>query len=377
MSSRIHLSPPDVGPLEESYLLRAVRSGWVAPAGPDLDAFEQEVADRVGVGHAVGVSSGTAALHLALLLAGAGPGSVVVVPTLTFAATVNAALYTGARPVFVDCELGTGNLDVDLLPDLLVRLRRSGERVAAVVSVDLNGACADYGRLVTVCRDAEVPLVEDSAQALGSTYQGRSAGSFGLVGVFSFNGNKILTTSSGGMLVSHDPGVIAQARHLATQAREPVPHYEHREIGYNYRLSNLLAALGRAQLRRLDAMIERRRSLRERYAKLFSAVPGTRILGDGETGSNCWLTSLVVDPAVAGWQTADLGAHLARYNIETRPMYKPMHRQPVHRGRTTVLTGAADRLFATSISLPSGSRLDGEETGRLVTAVESFLDSHR
>jgi dTDP-4-amino-4,6-dideoxygalactose transaminase len=377
MSSRIYLSPPDVGPLEESYLLRAVKSGWVAPTGPELDVFEREVAERVGVGHAVALSSGTAALHLALLAVGAARGTVVVVPTLTFAATANAVMYTGARPVFVDCDPATGNLDVALLPGLLDQLRSTGEQVAAVMAVDINGACADYSRLLPVCDAAGVPVIEDSAQALGSTYQGRSAGSFGRLGVFSFSGNKIVTTSTGGMLVSADADLIARSRRLSTQAREPVAHYEHREVGYNYRLSNVLAALGRAQLRRLDQMMERRRALRERYAKVFAAVPGTRILGDGNSGSNCWLTSLVVEPEVAGWRADQLGDYLARHDIETRPMWKPMHRQPVYAGHAAAATGAADRLFATSISLPSGSNLIGGDADRLFGALEGFLEGSR
>ncbi|MFC8847560.1 MULTISPECIES: DegT/DnrJ/EryC1/StrS family aminotransferase [unclassified Micromonospora] len=374
---RVHLSPPDVGPREETLVLAAMRSGWVAPAGPDLDAFERELADRVGCGHALGVSSGTAALHLALLAVGAGPGSVVVVPTLTFVATANAVTYTGAKPVFVDCDPATGNLDVDLLPGLLDDLASCGRRVAAVVAVDLNGSCADYRRLLPICTAAGVPVVEDSAQALGSSYGGRHAGTFGRLGVFSFNGNKIMTTSSGGALVCDDPALIAQARRLSTQAREPVAHYEHCEVGYNYRLSNVLAALGRAQLHRLDGMIERRRTVRERYAKLFACVPGVRILGDGDPGANCWLTTLVVDPATAGWRADELGEHLAGHDIESRPVYKPMHRQPVHLSRHAVVTGAADRLFATGISLPSGSTLVGADADRVFGAAEQFLEQRR
>ncbi|MEO3776367.1 aminotransferase class I/II-fold pyridoxal phosphate-dependent enzyme [Micromonospora sp. B11E3] len=377
MSGTIFLSPPDLSPLEEAYVLRAVRSGRFDPDGPEIRHFEQEVARRVGTAHALGVSSGTAALHLALLAVGAGPGTVVVVPTLTFAATANAVVYTGAQPVFVDCEPASGNVDVDLLPALLDRLRAEGERVAAVMTVDINGSCADYERLLPVCAAAGVPVVEDSAQALGATRRGRAAGSFGRVGVFSFSHNKIMTTSCGGMVVSDDAGLVARCRHLSTQAREPVPHYEHRDVGHNYRLSNVLAALGRAQLRRLDQMIERRRAIRERYAKLFAAVPGTRILGDGDSDSNCWLTSLVVDPDAAGWDAAELGRHLAARDIETRPMWKPMHRQPVYAGRPAALTGAADRLFATSVSLPSGSGLTNADADRLFAAVEEFLEGRR
>ncbi|WP_432958016.1 DegT/DnrJ/EryC1/StrS family aminotransferase [Micromonospora haikouensis] len=373
MTGRIGLSTPDLGATEEEFLIRAFRSGWPGPSGPETDRFEVEVAARVGVGHAAAVSSGTAALHLSLLAQGIGAGDLVVVPTLTFAATANAVVYTGARPVFVDADPATGNLDVDLVAELLLAPPRPGSRIAAVLAVDINGACADYDRLLPVCRAAGVPLVEDAAQALGSTYRGRAAGSFGRIGTFSFSWNKIITTSSGGMVVSDDAALIARCRHLATQAREPVPHYEHRDVGYNYRLTNLQGALGRAQLRRLDGLVERRRTLRERYAKLFATVPGTRILGDGESGSNCWLTSLVVDPEVAGWNAEELGAHLRERDIETRPMWKPMHRQPVFAHCPARVTGAADRLFATSVSLPSGSALGEEQISRVLDVVDEFL----
>ncbi|MFG2046878.1 DegT/DnrJ/EryC1/StrS family aminotransferase [Micromonospora sp. NPDC048935] len=373
----VFLSPPDVGELEESYLLRAIRAGRFDPDGPELGAFEQELAARVGVGHALGLSSGTAALHLALLAVGAGPETVVVVPTLTFAATANAVTYTGAEPVFVDCEASTGNLDVDLLSDLLGRLVDAGRRVAAVLSVDINGRCADYDRLLPLCAAMGVPVVEDAAQALGSTYRGRCAGTFGRVGIYSFSHNKVMTTTGGGMLVSDDPALVARARHLATQAREPVSHYEHRDVGYNYRLSTLLAALGRAQLTRLDSMIARRRALRNRYARLFGGVTGTRILGAGDPGSNCWLTSVVVEPERTGWQPAQLAEHLASHGVECRPMWKPMHRQPVYADRQVARTGVADGLFATSLSLPSGSALTDDQVERVFAAITEFLDGHR
>lgn len=373
MAGRIHLSPPDVGPLEESYLVGALRSGWVAPTGPDLDAFERELAARVGVGHAVGVSSGTAALHLALLAVGAGPGTVVIVPTLTFVATANAVVYTGAEPVFVDCDPATGNLDVNLLSELIGQLRAEGRRIAAVVPVDMFGVCADYTSLQPLCTEAGIPVVEDAAEALGATHGGRAAGSFGQVGVFSFNGNKILNTSGGGMLVSDDGDLIARCRHLATQARQPVAHYEHLETGWNYRLSNLLAALGRAQLCRLDGMISRRRQLRDRYAKLFAGVPGVELLGGAQTDGNCWLSVIVVDPTLTGWTAAELGAHLAGHDIETRPVWKPMHQQPVFAGARTLLCGAADRLFATGLALPSGSSMDEDRTAQVLGAIEQFV----
>ncbi|MFD6682252.1 DegT/DnrJ/EryC1/StrS family aminotransferase [Micromonospora parva] len=373
----VYLSPPDIGELEESYLLRAIRAGRFDPDGPELNAFEREVAARVGVGYALGLSSGTAALHMALLAVGAGPDSVVVVPTLTFAATANAVTYTGAEPVFVDCDTATGNLDVELLSDLLGRLVDAGRRVAAVLAVDINGRCVDYDRLLPLCAATGIPVVEDAAQALGSTYRGRCAGTFGQVGIYSFSHNKIMTTSAGGMLVSDDATLVARARHLANQAREPVPHYEHRDVGYNYRLSTLLAALGRAQLGRLDSMIARRQALRDRYTRLFASVPGTRILGAGDPGSNCWLTSVVVEPERAGWQAGHLAAHLAALGVESRPMWKPMHRQPVYADRQAALTGAADQLFASSLSLPSGSALTDNQVERVFAGITEFLEGRR
>ncbi|MEU4714740.1 aminotransferase class I/II-fold pyridoxal phosphate-dependent enzyme [Micromonospora purpureochromogenes] len=369
----IYLSPPDVGPLEESYLVAALRSGWVAPIGPDLDAFEREVAARVGTRGAVAVSSGTAALHLALLGLGVEPGDLVVVPTLTFVATANAVRYTGARPVFVDCDPRTGNVDVALVAELLHRLRSRGNRVGAVVPVDMFGNCVDYTALLPVCADAGVPVVEDAAEALGATHAERPAGSFGQIGAFSFNGNKIMTTSGGGMLVSDDAALLARARHLATQAREPTPHYEHRETGYNYRLSNLLAALGRAQLVRLDGMIARRRQLRDRYAKLFAPVPGVELIGAEDTESNGWLTVIRVEPERSGWRAADLAAHLAGRDIETRPVWKPMHRQPAYAEAESLLTGAADGLFADGLTLPSGSALTDREIAAVLGAIDEFL----
>ncbi|MFY1575472.1 DegT/DnrJ/EryC1/StrS family aminotransferase [Verrucosispora sp. WMMD703] len=360
--------------MEESYLLNALRSGWVAPVGPELEAFEREVAARVRRKHAVALTSGTAGLHLALSALGTGPGDVVVVPTLTFIATANAVAYTGAEPAFVDCEPESGNLDPDLLERALRELRRANRRVAAVLPVDMFGSCADYGRILPICEASAVPVVEDAAEALGAVRNGRPAASFGRAAVLSFNGNKIITTSGGGMLVSDDADLVARCRYLSTQARQPVPHYEHTDIGYNYRLSNLLAALGRAQLRRLDGMLARRRAHRERYAKIFAAVPGVRILADIDTGANCWLTSIVVDHAAAGWRAVDLARFLDAFGIETRPIWKPMHLQPVFAGARSVLSGAAERLFADGLTLPSGSAMTDRHAGRVAAAIEEFLD---
>jgi len=366
---RILLSPPDVGELEQDYVMRAMQSGWVAPAGPDLDAFEAEVASRVGVAHAVGLSSGTAALHLALVSWGVGPGDVVPVSTFTFAATVNAIRYVGAEPFFVDCD-ETGNMSPELLQRAVDELRAEGRNVPAIVPVDMLGKCVDYATISEIATTSDARLLCDAAESFGATYHGTPAGSFGNASVVSFNGNKIMTTSGGGMLLTDDVTLAQHVRKLSTQAREPVPHYEHTETGYNYRLSNILAAMGRAQLVRLDDMLARRREWRERYRTLFADQPGVFILGGADdAGDNCWLTAIVVDPTVSAWTAADLGAALGRANVETRPVWKPMHLQPVCEGLGGVLDGTSERIFERGLTLPAGSVLSADDFERIERAI--------
>jgi dTDP-4-amino-4,6-dideoxygalactose transaminase len=373
---RILISSPDVGAREEERVVEAIRSGWIAPLGPMVDEFERRVAERCGRQHAVALSSGTAALHLALLNVGAAPGTVVVVPTMTFAATANAVAYTGAEPVFADCDPVTGNLDPDLLQEALTALRAEHADVVAVVPVDLLGRSADYSRITLVCEERGVPVISDAAESLGASHAGRPAGSFGIAAALSFNGNKIMTTSGGGMLLTDDAQFADRVRYLSTQARQPAVHYEHTEIGYNYRLSNVLAALGLAQLERLDAMIGRRRALREEYAAVFSDIVGARIFQrDGDEVDNCWLSAVLVDPVTAGWKVDDLRTALDECNIESRPLWKPMHQQPVFAGARSFLTGAADRLFATGLTLPSGSALVAAQREQVMATIDGFLST--
>lgn len=373
---RIYLSPPDVGGLEEEYLIAALRSGWVAPLGPEVDAFEAELADRTGVAHGVALSSGTAGLHLGLLALGVGPGDVVVTSTMTFAATANAIVYTGAEPYFVDADLATGNMSPELLEQALVRLRDAGEPVAAIVPVDLLGKAVDYTAIEEIAARHGVPVLADAAESLGATHRGRAAGSFGRASVLSFNGNKIMTTSGGGMLLTDDVDLAARVRYLATQARQPVVHYEHTEIGYNYRLSNLLAALGRAQLSRLDTMIARRRDLRDRYKARFAEVAGVTVFGaENDEEDNVWLTSIIIDEAVTGWSPSELSAALTAADIESRPLWKPMHLQPVFAGARGEITGTSEQLFRTGLTLPSGSALDDAQRERVFAAIDDFLTS--
>ncbi|WP_261393560.1 DegT/DnrJ/EryC1/StrS aminotransferase family protein [Microbacterium esteraromaticum] len=371
------MSSPDVGELEEQAVVAAMRSGWIAPLGPDVDAFERELAERVGVAHGVALSSGTAALHLGLLTLGVGPGDVVLTSTMTFAATTNAIVYTGAEPYFIDAELSTGNMDPALLRVALTKLRAAGERVAAIVPVDLLGKAVDYTSILAVADEFGVPVLADAAESLGATHKGKAAGSFGKASIVSFNGNKIMTTSGGGMLLTDDADFAQHVRYLATQARQPVVHYEHTDVGYNYRMSNLLAALGRAQLSRLDEMIARRREMRELYKQTFADVDGVEVFGaEGDEADNVWLTSILVDAEVAGWQPSDLAAALAEDNIESRPLWKPMHLQPVFAGHRGEINGTSSQLFEHGVTLPSGSALTEAQCARVVGRVDKYLAGH-
>jgi len=373
---RIYLSPPDVGPDEEQALVAALRSGWVAPTGPAVAAFERAMAERIGVPHAVALSSGTAGLHLGLLGLGVGAGQVVVTSSMTFAATANAIVYTGAEPFFIDSDPVTGNMSPALLESALERLTSAGERVGAIVPVDLLGKSADYSAILPIAERFGVPVLADTAEALGASHRGRPAGSFGRAAVLSFNGNKVITTSGGGMLLTEDAGFADRARYFATQARQPVVHYEHTDVGYNYRLSNLLAALGLAQLGRLDAMIARRHELRRGYRSLFAGVPGVTIFDGGDDAEdNAWLTSVLVDEAVSGWSPAALSDALAAEDIESRPLWKPMHLQPVFVGARGLIDGTSERLFEQGLTLPSGSSQSPAQTERVHAAIGGFLGS--
>jgi dTDP-4-amino-4,6-dideoxygalactose transaminase len=370
--SRLYLSPPDVGPEERRLLLEAFDSNWIAPIGPHVDAFEREFAEAVGVPYAVALSSGTAALHLALQVLGIGRGDDVLTSTMTFAATANAITYVGATPAFVDVSRKTWNLDPGLLEQELEIRNRRGRQAAAVLSVDLYGQCADYTRISELCARFGVPLIEDAAEALGATYGATAAGSFGECAAFSFNGNKIITTSGGGMLVSHRRDIVDRARHLATQARDPGPHYQHSEIGYNYRLSNLLAAIGLGQLRSLPAKLARRRAVNDTYRKALSPLSGFQFMPEASYGrSNCWLTCVTVDPLVFGVSREDIRLTLETENIESRPLWKPMHLQPVFSACSMAGGSVAEDLFDRGLCLPSGSNLAPAKQAKIIEILAS------
>ncbi len=369
---RVYLSPPHMGQDERELLLDAFDSNWIAPLGPHVDAFEREFCETVGVPCAAALSSGTAALHLALLMIGVGPGDEVLVATLTFAASANVVAYLGATPVFIDSDRGTWNLNPGLLEEELAACARRGRLPKAVIAVDLYGQCADYDRIQAACGRYEVPVVEDAAEALGATYKGKPAGSFGAAAAFSFNGNKIVTTSGGGMFVSPDRSLVERARHLATQARDPAPHYQHSDIGYNYRMSNLLAAVGRGQLRVLRDRISRKRNTFHLYQHALGDLPGISfmpIAGFGEP--NYWLTCILVDPARFGATREDIRLALEKANIESRPLWKPMHLQPVFKDCRVRGGAVSEGIFRDGLCLPSGSGLTDQDLERIGGIVRS------
>ena len=355
----------------EAQLVQEVfASNWIAPLGPQVDAFEAEFAAAVGAPHALALSSGTAALHLALIHLGVEPGDEVLVSSLTFSASANPVVYLGARPVFIDSERASWNLDPALVCETIERKARQGRLPKAIVPVHLYGQSADLDPILEVCARYEVPVIEDAAEALGATYRGRSPGVFGQAGIFSFNGNKIITTSGGGMLVSPDKDFIEHARKLAQQARDPAPHYEHSEIGYNYRLSNVLAAIGRGQLQVLAERVRRKREICESYRSLLGDLLGIAFMPEAPWGrSTRWLTVITVDPAQFGATREDIRLALEAENIESRPLWKPMHLQPVFRNCETVGGAVAEGLFRDGLCLPSGTAMSADDLARVAAVV--------
>ncbi len=374
MNSRIYLSSPHMSGLEEQYVQEAFATNWIAPVGPHVDAFEQEFAELVGSPHAVALSSGTAAIHLALLLAGVQRDDEVMVSTLTFSASVNPIVYLGARPVFVDSERTSWNMDPILLASAVEERARLGNLPSAVLLVHLYGQSADIDPILSICNRYEIPLIEDAAEALGSRYRGRMPGIFGKAGIFSFNGNKIITTSGGGMLVSDDAEFIAHARKLATQARDAAPHYQHSEIGYNYRMSNVLAGIGRGQLQVLEERVQARRGNFDYYQETLGQLPGIDFMPEAAWGRHTrWLTCITVDPEQFGATPEDIRLALEAENIEARPVWKPMHMQPVFAEYECFGGSVAADLFEYGLCLPSGSNLTERDLARVVEAIASCV----
>ena len=409
-ADRLYLSPPHLGDLEETYVQEAFATNWVAPVGPHVDAFEREFAETVGASHAVALSSGTAALHLAVRLSGVGRGDEVLVSDLTFCASVNPILYEGGVPVFIDSEAASWNLDPNLVEDVLKRRDAAGRRPKALVAVHLYGQSADLDALVALCERYGVTLVEDAAEALGARYwggeegrgpstgsgtdhesratnhgrrttddgrrtTGRSPGTFGKAGIFSFNGNKIITTSGGGMLVTEDGALAAHARKLATQARDDAPHYEHSEIGYNYRMSNVLAGIGRGQLAVLEERVDARRRNFAYYEAHLGDLPGVDFMPEAPWGrATRWLTCLTIAPEAFGAGREAVRLALEAENVEARPVWKPMHLQPAYAGFEAAGGAVGERLFEQGLCLPSGSSLTEADLERVVGIVRSVHD---
>lgn len=377
VDEQILLSSPHLGEYEREFVEEAFRTNWIAPLGPNVDAFERELAEHVGVRHAAAVSSGTAAIHLALVLLGVERGDTVFCSALTFAASANPIVYQGAEPVFIDSEPGTWNMSPAALEDALRDARSNGRMPRAVIVVNLYGQSADFDPIVEICGRYGVPIVEDAAESLGAFYKKRPSGTFGALGVFSFNGNKIITTSGGGMLVSDDEALISRARFLATQAREPALHYEHRVIGFNYRMSNILAGVGRGQLRVLQQRVEARRAVFDRYRRGLAGVARLRWMPEPEwSRSNRWLSACTLDGAVPGDDIPRVIRQLAAERIEARPVWKPMQLQPVfaqcrfhaHEGRSV-----SQELFESGMCLPSGSNMNEAQQERVIETLSRIL----
>lgn len=362
-----------MGDRELEFVQEAFKTNWIAPVGPHVDAFEQEFCQAIGASHAAAVSSGTAALHLALRLIGIKPGDEVVCSTLTFIATASPITYLGAKPLFIDSDRTSWNMNPDLLRETLAKRLHQGKLPKAVVVVHLYGQSADLAPIVEACNEYEIPLIEDAAEALGATYKGRSPGTFGHIGIFSFNGNKIITTSGGGMLVSEDADLVAKARFLATQARDPAPHYQHSQIGYNYRLSNVLAGIGRGQLRVLADRVTARRHNFAIYQQELGKLPGIEFMPEATFGrATRWLTCLTVDPDAFGVDREQIRLVLSQQQIEVRPVWKPLHLQPVFSECDRIGGAIAEDLFDRGLCLPSGSNLTSEDLTRVIQAIANL-----
>ena len=378
LSQRIWLSSPHLGDEETAFVEDAFRTNWIAPLGPHVDGFEREVAAYAGMAHGAAVSSGTAAIHLGLIVLGVKPGDTVLCSSLTFVGSCNPILYCGAQPVFIDSEPGSWNMSPQALERAFEAASRTGRMPRCVIVVNLYGQSADMAPIMALCERYGVPILEDAAESLGATYKGRKSGGFGRVGVFSFNGNKIITTSGGGMLVADDPALVVRARKLSTQAREPAPHYEHTEVGFNYRMSNVLAGIGRGQLKVLDQRVAQRRRVFDIYRQALADLPQVRWMPEPQgMRSTRWLTCFTLDGADAPERCRRVMRSMERHSIEARPVWKPMHLQPLFKGAPYFPHApgqdVAAGLFHAGICLPSGSNLTDVQIASVVDNLRRAL----
>lgn len=375
MAGKIFLSEPHMGGNELDFIHEAFSTNWIGSLGPHVTAFEQELASYTGAAAVSCVSSGTAALHLALILAGVERGDEVLCSSFTFAASANPIIYQGATPVFIDSEASTWNIDPELLEKAIQDRWARGKKPKALIVVHLYGMPAQLDRIVDICNHYNITLIEDAAEALGSKYKGKQVGTFGRMGILSFNGNKIITTSSGGALLANDPELCKKATFLATQARDNFPYYHHTHIGYNYRMSNILAGIGRGQLRVIDQRVEARRKIFFSYKNFFAAFPGVTLLEEPDSSyfSNHWLTTIVMDPSKTSVTPDDLRLALEKENIESRPLWKPMHLQPIFKDCPAYVNGVSEHLFAHGLCLPSSSSLTDEDFERVTHCIQQVF----
>ena len=370
MNPKIWLSSPHMSGREMRYINEAFDTNWVSPLGPNVTGFEQELASYLKVNHCAALVSGTAALHMALINLGVAYGDEVVCQSFTFSASANPIVYQGATPVFVDSEPETWNMDPNLLEVAIKDRIAKGKKPKAIIAVHLYGMPAKIDEILSVAQRYEIPVVEDAAEAIGSTYRGKNCGTFGVMGALSFNGNKIITTSGGGALVSENEGYIKNTRFLSTQARDAAPHYQHSKIGYNYRMSNIVAGIGRGQLEVLNLRVQQRRANNQFYRNLLGSLEGITFLTESNgTFSNYWLTAMLIDPKI-GISREDVRLGLEADNIESRPLWKPMHLQPVFSGAPAYTSGFSEKAFEQGLCLPSGSNLTDVEKERIASQLK-------
>jgi dTDP-4-amino-4,6-dideoxygalactose transaminase len=408
--NRIYLSPPHMGRSEQKYIKKAFDSNWISSVGPNIDAFEKSLEDHLGIKHTAALSSGTASIHLALILLGIGPGDYVIVQGFTFSATINPIIYLGATPVLVDSEVDTWNMDPGLLEKAIIdcmsgevgkmteagrlkidekqRLKGSeignlefykGKKPKAIIPVHLYGMPANMGKIMAIANKYEIPVVEDSAEALGSKYKDKPVGTFGEMGILSFNGNKIITTSGGGALISDNTEYIRKAKFLATQARDKAAHYQHSQIGYNYRMSNIIAGVGRGQIEVLEERLNQRRENFRYYKQNLSGIEGVSFVEEPSKDyfSNRWLTTILIDPQKTGTNKDEVRVALEDEDIECRPLWKPMHRQPVFSSYPSYVTGVSEKLFDQGLCLPSGSNMTDEDKERVMQGLLKVFKKKR
>ncbi len=370
IGKRLFLSPPHMGGQEQDFIAEAFESNYIAPLGPQVDAFEQEFAKKTGISNAVALSSCTAALHLALHVAGVRDGDEVIASTLTFIGSVSPITYLGGVPVFIDSDRLSWNMDTELLSKTIHSCSKNNRLPKAIIPTDLYGQCCDLDRILEICSPFDIPVIVDAAESLGATYRGRYSGTGARSAAYSFNGNKIITTSGGGMLASDDAELIAQARFLSQQARDAAPHYEHSQIGFNYRMSNILAAIGRGQLEVLDKRVKAKRRVFEKYQAALKDVAGLEFMPEAPYGqSNRWLTVVLISPDQFGADRETVRLALEKENIEARPVWKPMHLQPVFEGRRCIGGSVAEDLFRRGLCLPSGTAMTDDDIQRVTSVI--------